>query len=435
MRRTPGPEEEKVAMSHSLSPARRRAGVPLAVAALGCAALASPAPAPAAVVGANRSIVVTANTSDVLLSAFANAAVVSLVRDGVTIASGKNVNIPGAAPAEGGINSAHLAGAGGCWTTFTPQILPGDTIKVSTSSTVVHDVTATPLTVEGGQIVVRGTAVGLTGTPLAAAEVDGQIWSPGGRFSAGSSGGQFLSSQRGNLGGVLTYDAPGSTHWTARWPSLGAADNAFALAGSIIGAWTGPAGAPPTAGGEQSHFEAGGVPGPLDNCAASPYAPDGPTAVDHDPVTPSTGLVITGRAQPGVTAVKATVTDAAGKAVSRDATVTGTSWSAGFPAADVDALADGPLSITGAFKLPAGTFHGATMKVTKGVPAAPPAQPAPAAAPVVAQPQPVAVAPSLTLEALTVRSRVTLRSARRHGIHITAFAPQGASVLELKLLR
>ena len=69
----------------------------------------------------------------------------------------------------------------------------------------------------------------------------------------GSSGGQFLSSQRGNLGGVLTYDAPGSTHWTARWPSLGAADNAFALAGSIIGAWTGPAGAPPTAGGEQTN--------------------------------------------------------------------------------------------------------------------------------------------------------------------------------------
>ena len=101
-----------------------------------------------------------------------------------------------------------------------------------------------------------------------------------------------------------------------------------------------------------------------------------------------------------------------------------------FTTDELDATASGPL-----FKLPAGTFHGATMKVTKGVPAAPPAQPAPAAAPVVAQPQPVAVAPSLTLEALTVRSRVTLRSARRHGIHITAFAPQGASVLELKLLR
>src|SRR3954447_617503 len=188
MRRTPGPEEENVAMSHSLSPARRRAGVPLAVAALGCAALASPAPAPAAVVGANRSIVVTSNASDVLLSGFAANAAVSLVRDGVTIASGKNVNVPGVAPAEGGLNSAHLAGGGGCWAKFTPQILPGDTIKVSTSSTVVHDVTAEALTVAGAQIVVHGTAVGLNGAALPADEVDAQIWSPSGRFSQGSSG-------------------------------------------------------------------------------------------------------------------------------------------------------------------------------------------------------------------------------------------------------
>src|SRR3954471_7859077 len=343
----------KVNLSLSSPAARRRAYVPLAAATVACAALA--APAGAAVVGVNRAIVVTSNTSDVLLSGFAANAAVSLVRDGVTIATGKNVNIPGVAPAEGGLNSAHLAGAGGCWAKFTPQILPGDTVKVSTSSTVVHDLGATALSVVGGQIVVHGTAVGVNGAPLPTDEVDAQIWSPSGRFSQGSSGGQCLSSQRGDLGGVLTYDAPGSTHWTARWPSLGPADNAFALAGTIVGAWTGPAGAPPTAGGEQSDFEAAGVPGPLDNCASSPYAPDGPTAVDHDPVSSTTGLVVTGRAQPGVTAVKATVTDAIGRAVAHDATVAGTTWTATFPAAEVASLADGALTIADSFKLPAGT--------------------------------------------------------------------------------
>jgi len=98
---------------------RLRRWSPVAVAVAGCAACAAPTSAPAAVAGANKAITVTANTSDVLLAGFANGAAVSVVRDGVTIAKAVNANIPGVAPAEGGINSAHLAGAGGCWTAFT----------------------------------------------------------------------------------------------------------------------------------------------------------------------------------------------------------------------------------------------------------------------------------------------------------------------------
>ncbi|HEY3021721.1 MAG TPA: chitobiase/beta-hexosaminidase C-terminal domain-containing protein [Solirubrobacteraceae bacterium] len=344
----------------------------LGAAVAACAALAGPAPA--AVTGVDKAIIVTSNTSDILLAGFADNATVNVVRDGVTVATGKNKNDPAAAPPEGGVNSVHAGALGGCWTGFTPQLLPGDEIRVGTDSTVIHDVTATPLAVDGGQLVVRGTAVSKTGAPLPLDEVDAQLHSPGGRFSQGSSGGQFLSAQNGDLGGVITYDAPGSTRWTARWPSLGAADSAFALAGAVVGAWTGPAAAPANAGGEETDYEVGATPGPIDSCADSPYAPNAVSA--HDPVNAATvasDLVVSGTAQPGVTAVRVTLTDSAGKALPRAATVSGRSWSAAFPAADVAGLAEGAISAAGAYKITAGTFHGATTSIAKDTvaPAAP----------------------------------------------------------------
>ena len=142
---------------------------------------------------------------------------------------------------------------------------------------------------------------------------------------------------------------------------------AFARASTVMGAWTGPAGAPPTAGGEISQFAVGETPGPLAPCTA-PYAPDAPTGANHDPVGAATAgadLVVSGRAQPGVTAVTATMTDAAGKALARAATVAGTTWSATFPGADVSGLADGALTVSGAYKIAAGTFHGATWSLAK----------------------------------------------------------------------
>src|SRR3954451_10283187 len=152
--------------------ARLRRWSPVAVAVAGCAACAAPTSAPAAVAGVNKAIIVTANTSDVLLAGFANGAGVSVVRDGVTIAKAVNANTPGVAPAEGGINSAHLAGAGGCWTDFTPQLLPGDTVKAGNDSTVLQGVTPDPLVVSGGELIVHGTAVDANGNRLSAGEID-----------------------------------------------------------------------------------------------------------------------------------------------------------------------------------------------------------------------------------------------------------------------
>src|SRR3954451_263847 len=358
----------------SLPPSARR-GVPLAAAALLCAA--HPTPAPAAVAGVNKAITVTSNTSDVLLAGFANGAAVSVVRDGVTIATAKNKNTPAAAPPEGGINSAHLAGLGGCWTSFTPQLLPGDTIKAGTDSTVIRDVRAQAPVVEGGKLVLHGSATSATGAPLTLAELDAQLHPLAGRFSQGSSGGQFLSTQNGYLGGVLLPDARGSLSWTASWPlPADPADQAMALAADVIAAWTGPAAAPANAGGEQTDYQVGAEPGPVAGCEASPYAPNAPTNANHTTINIATAggdLVVTGAAQPNVTTVKATLTDAAGKALTASGKATAGAWSVTFPAAGVASLADGALKIGGAYTITGGTSHGATISLTKDTvaPAAP----------------------------------------------------------------
>jgi len=59
------------------------------------------------------------------------------------------------------------------------------------------------------------------------------------------------------------------------------------------------------------------------------------------------------------------------------------------------------------------------------------AKPAPVQQPVV----PVAPStPKLKLDALTVGGRMTLRSARAHGLSMTIFAPEGAKVVKVRLL-
>src|SRR5439155_15542482 len=110
--------------------------------------------------------------------------------------------------------------------------------------------------------------------------------------------------------------------------------------------------------------------------AAGPFAPDAVTGANHEPMNAAgaaSDLLVTGSAQPGVTAVRVTVTDATGKTLASTATLAGPSWSASFPAAAVAGLADGPISAAGVYKIAAGTFHGAPRSIAKDTvaPAAP----------------------------------------------------------------
>jgi Chitobiase/beta-hexosaminidase C-terminal domain len=49
----------------------------------------------------------------------------------------------------------------GCWAGFTPQILPGDTVNVDGTAVTIPDITADPPVQEGNTVVVHGTAVGV----------------------------------------------------------------------------------------------------------------------------------------------------------------------------------------------------------------------------------------------------------------------------------
>jgi hypothetical protein len=70
-----------------------------------------------------------------------------------------------------------------------------------------------------------------------------------------------------------------------------------------------------------------------------------------------------------------------------------------------------------------------------------PAAPAPVVAPAapVAQPAPLAPIalsrPKLAVEAMNLTSRVSLRSARRRGVSLVVFAPEGASVVRVRMVR
>src|SRR5439155_1559570 len=238
------------------------------------------------------------------------------------------------------------------------------------------------LVVEGGEFVVRGTARGPSGARLPAAEVDAQLHSPGGRFSQGSSGGQFLSAQGGDLGGVITYDAPGSAHWTARWPALGAADSAFALAGA-------------------SKVTAGTFHGAPRTITKDTVAPGAPTA--------SVPAGSYGSAQ--------SVELAAETGASIRYTTDGSDPTAASPAYP------GPVRVTASQTLkaiaidPAGNASPVAAFAYAITPASAPA---------------TAALPRLHLEALQVRSRLTLRAAHRRGIRVTLYAPEGATVVRVR---
>src|SRR3954470_21281671 len=197
---------------------------PVAAAILGSAAFAVPAgaqaPAPAPPV---PFLGITFNTSEIIAEAL-SPATVSVKRNGATLANGNFVDSTDGAFS---VNSAELAAAGlpiGCWTGFTPQILPGDVVTVAGEAPItIPDVTADPPQVVGDTVVVHGTAKNVDpAMPLSI-----QIWAAGGKFvqpRIGLAGGQFIDTS--GLSPVtpasFSFDAASATNWTATFSNLGA---------------------------------------------------------------------------------------------------------------------------------------------------------------------------------------------------------------------
>ena len=172
-----------------------RRAAPVAAALLGLAALASPTYAAGVVV---PNVDVDYNIGAVTLSGFpsGSAETITVTRDGVPIATATgttdgvgilNLNVPNILPPE----------TFACWTGFTPDILPGDTVTVTDATTGTNSITMPDFSVDrpvagGAEIGLHGTAAdAITGAPIAA--VDGVLYDKLTRFSVGTHGGAELS--------------------------------------------------------------------------------------------------------------------------------------------------------------------------------------------------------------------------------------------------
>jgi hypothetical protein len=196
--------------------------------------------------------------------------------------------------------------------------------------------------------------------------------------------------------------------------------------------------------------------GPIPSCAdVAPFAQtaltDAPAQVTGGPIT------VSGRAQRLATDVALTATDGTTTtpAVSATPAADGT-WSATIPAQDVAALADGPLTLSPVVAVPdlntgaQAHIAAAAATVVKHAPATAAAgasvaggrAPAPGVAGSAASPAstgstgaPGTAAVVRQVSGLRAPARISLRTARAHGISASWMTPAGASTVQVQLLR
>ena len=203
----------------------------------------------------------------------------TLIRGGQTYQSA-----PFPADATGTVEVNHPGGT--CWIANTPDIRPGDVVRITDDATGVADQTTVanvtadrPIAINANTVVVHGTATDANGQPIPAAQVENRLIV--GTVSSFDVNGRRLL-RTGN-DGTLAYDAPGSTHWTATYTGLTANDVLRAVGGTspngtvFVGAesrahWLGRA---PLALVEATIFENGPgvIGGPSAPCAAPAETP------------------------------------------------------------------------------------------------------------------------------------------------------------------
>jgi hypothetical protein len=178
--------------------------------------------------------------------------------------AGQVATATGTVGSDGIFEINHVGGT--CWSGFTPDIRPGDTVKVKVGGVVVDDMVVQ--NVAGGRpaqtapdtITIHGTAQGADGTPPDAAVLSSRLISPT-RF--------FANGGKRNLNApAVSYDAAGSTQWTATYAGLTQADIDTALSADTSAIWTvaGAAGAPVE--GTSQETGANAIAGPTTGCAA-----------------------------------------------------------------------------------------------------------------------------------------------------------------------
>lgn len=131
---------------------------------------------------------------------------------------------------------------GACWEGVTPNIQPGDQVRIvapdgTSDATTVAGVTAerpivtsTDPVTGGGTIEVHGTAQDATGAPLPIDQIEQRLVAPKDAFDLNGRR-TIRAANAAGEDGLLTYDAPGSTKWTAKYTLQTPDDLARAVGG------------------------------------------------------------------------------------------------------------------------------------------------------------------------------------------------------------
>lgn len=363
------------------SPARKRTAI-AATALAGIAATSAIADPAAGAVRAGRNVSIFSNIDFVSVFGYplGQAVTVDVLRGGHRIAT---VTAPTVSTATGpGLEVNHgpvgAARPGDCWDRFTPDIRPGDQIRVrdatGTDSVDVDDIRITTPAFRVGtatgdlqldDVVVEGVARRAGGTPIPTGELDsGEV--------------RNTSNLRATPSSVVALDAQGGWRAVYRAPYNGLRNDNGLSGASLVDALVTGAHAmgyglvpvPPPA--VTQVVDGPDVPGPALGCEASP-PPDASTATTLDDKVvniASEDLEIGGVVADAAAAgpIEVTVSDAQGDSVLAGPQGVSSGpgqrgWSAIVARDQLDTLADGELSVATRF----GTTAANTLKISKDV--------------------------------------------------------------------
>jgi hypothetical protein len=291
---------------------------------------------------------------------------VQVLRNGVVVGS---VDQPASNPGGTLIINHDL-----CWDNFTPEILPGDTVRVTTAQGVdtvrVRNISADegPTPAGAGSFTIRGTIT--PRVPVGQLQVEARGDTPGGvRFRPLAPN---LDPDPDEVRGQIAYDAATGGAFTATFTGLNA-DQDAAIAQETLGEFNVAHVAGTSAGGDLKEVTMAttGSPVPGPGCALdAPLARHAVTSLSHSVINRTNrgrNLVVSGMTL-DATRVNVRLRDADGTVVQRAANVTGAAgpqtWRTTFTPFQMRNL-NGRITVSGEYASGGATLSGSTMAMTK----------------------------------------------------------------------
>jgi hypothetical protein len=293
-----------------------------------------------------------------LVNAPSTAVTVTVVRAGVVVGQAS-----GTTDTRGIFQVNHPGGV--CFSGSTPLLQPQDVVQVVGAAgigeqTTVQNVTAGRAALVGTNIVVHGTAADALGNPLPVTSIESRLVSKTALFATNHTRTLRAGAVAVRGAGALSFDAPGSTAWTATYAGLSAGDIALALAADGRGMWLG---AVPGLLNETTVYDVGFVPAPIPAClAVAPLSAFSVTGIDRAAVNlanAGTPLVVSGTAaNAGAPTVTLDDANPLTPAITVTPVVVGnpfaSTWTATFTPAQIATLTDGTLTVSATYTPPGG---------------------------------------------------------------------------------